>query len=142
MLQFLLVYAYLPPFAAATQSLRCVQLLVTLWTVAHRLLSPWDFPSKNTGVGCHLLLQGIFPIQGSNPGLLHWQVDSLSLSHRKVNLADSNSQQYINSKYNVCCGFVIYSFYYVELCSFCSCFLESFYHKWMLNFVKGFLCIY
>ena len=28
------------------------------------------------------------------------------------------------------------------LCSFYSCFLESFYHKWMLNFVKGFLCIY
>ena len=35
-----------------------------------------------------------------------------------------------------------YSFYYVEVCSFYSCFLESFYHKWMLNFVKGFLCIY
>ena len=33
--------------------------------------SPWDFPSKNTGVGCHFLLQGIFPTQGSNPGLLH-----------------------------------------------------------------------
>ena len=28
------------------------------------------------------------------------------------------------------------------LCSFYSCFLESFYHKWMLTFVKGFLCIY
>ena len=34
------------------------------------------------------------------------------------------------------------SFYYVKVCSFYSCFLESFYHKWMLNFVKGFLCIY
>jgi len=43
---------------------------------------------------------------------------------------------------NVCCGFVRYSFYYVEVCSFYSCFLEDFYHKWMLNFVKGFLCIY
>ena len=43
---------------------------------------------------------------------------------------------------NVCCGFVIYSFYYVEVCSFYACFLESFYHKWMLNFVKGFLCVY
>ena len=31
-----------------------------------------------------------------------------------------------------------FSFYYVEVCSFYSCFLESFYHKWMLNFVKGF----
>ena len=37
---------------------------------------------------------------------------------------------------------VKYSFYYVEVCSFYACFLESFYHKWMLNFVKGFLCIY
>ena len=27
---------------------------------------PWDFPAKNTGVGCHFLLQGIFPTQGSN----------------------------------------------------------------------------
>ena len=30
-----------------------------------------DSPGKNTGVGCHALLQGVFPIQGSNPGLLH-----------------------------------------------------------------------
>ena len=28
---------------------------------------------KDTGVGCHFLLQGIFPDQGLNPGLLHWQ---------------------------------------------------------------------
>ena len=37
-----------------------------------------DFPDKNTGVGCHFLLQGIFPAQQSNPGLLrllHWQVE-------------------------------------------------------------------
>ena len=36
-----------------------------------RLLCPWDFPGRNTGVGCHFLLQGIFPTQGSNPCLLH-----------------------------------------------------------------------
>ena len=36
-----------------------------------RLLCPWDFPGKNTGVGCHFLLHGIFPTQGLNPGLLH-----------------------------------------------------------------------
>ena len=35
-----------------------------------RLLHPWDFPGKNTGVGCHFLLQGIFLTQGSNPSLL------------------------------------------------------------------------
>ena len=35
-----------------------------------RLLSPWDSPGKNTGVGCHFFLQGIFPTQGWNPHLL------------------------------------------------------------------------
>ena len=45
------------------------------------LLCPWDSPGKNAGVGCHALLQGIFLTQGMNPGLLHWQVDSLPLSH-------------------------------------------------------------
>ena len=29
-----------------------------------RLLGPWDFPGKSTGVGCHVILQGIFPTQG------------------------------------------------------------------------------
>ena len=49
-----------------------------------RLLCPRDFPGKNTGVGFHFLLQGIFLTQGSNPHLLHllhWQVDSSSLCH-------------------------------------------------------------
>jgi len=41
-----------------------------------RLLCPWDSPGKNTGVGCHVLLQRIFPTQGSSP---HWQVGSLPL---------------------------------------------------------------
>ena len=37
-----------------------------------RPLCPWDFPGKNTGMGCHFLLQGISPPQGWNPRLLHW----------------------------------------------------------------------
>ena len=47
------------------------------------LLCPWDFPGKRTGVGCHFLLR-IFPTQESNSCLLcllHWQTDSLPLSH-------------------------------------------------------------
>ena len=44
---------------------------VTPWTVAYQALPPWDFPGKSTGVGCHFLLQEIFPTQGLNPGLLH-----------------------------------------------------------------------
>ena len=49
-----------------------------------RLLCSWDFPSKNTGVGCHFLLQEIFPTQGQNPSLLHLlycQAVSLPLHH-------------------------------------------------------------
>ena len=49
-----------------------------------RFLCPWDFPGKDTGVGCHFLLQGICLTQGSNSSLLHflhWQVDSLPLSN-------------------------------------------------------------
>ena len=42
-----------------------------------RLLCPWDSPGRNTRVGSHALLQGIFPDQGSNPYLLHAQEDSL-----------------------------------------------------------------
>ena len=49
-----------------------------------RLLHPWDSPGKNTGVGCHFLLHGIFPAQGLNPHVqcfLHWQVNLLPVSH-------------------------------------------------------------
>ena len=44
------------------------------------------FPGKNTGVGCHFLFQGIFLIHGLNLHLLHWQVDSLPLSHKGSHL--------------------------------------------------------
>ena len=39
-------------------------------------------PGKNTGVGCHALLQGIFPTQGLNPGLPHCRQPLYSLSHQ------------------------------------------------------------
>ena len=41
-----------------------------------------DSPSKNTGMGCHALLQGIFPNQGLNPGLLHCRRILHSLNHQ------------------------------------------------------------
>ena len=56
---------------------------------------------KNTGVGCHFLLQKIFPIPGWNPrllNLLHWQRDSLPLvprgkaRHTSLRLLIPNSQ--------------------------------------------------
>ena len=46
-----------------------------------RLLCPWDFPGKNTGVGCHSLPHGVFPTQGSNPGLPHCRQVLHQLSH-------------------------------------------------------------
>ena len=53
--------------------------LATPQALPTRLLCPWEFPGKKTGVGCHFLLQGIFLTQGLNPHLLqlmHWQVNS------------------------------------------------------------------
>ena len=47
-----------------------------------RLCHPWDFPGKNTGVGCHFLLQGIFLTQGLNSGLLHCRQTLHCLSHQ------------------------------------------------------------
>ena len=41
-----------------------------------------DSPDKNTGVGCRALLQGIFPIQGSNPGLRHCRWSLYHLTHQ------------------------------------------------------------
>ena len=51
----------------------CAQSCLILWPTGlwpARLLCPWNFPGKNTGVGCHFFLQGIFPTHGSNP--YHW----------------------------------------------------------------------
>ena len=61
----------------------CVRVLVmsdsfvTAWTVACWILCPWDFPGKNTGEGCHFLLQGIF----LPPGIKPQSLASLALCH-------------------------------------------------------------
>ena len=62
--------------------LSSVQFFVSPWTVGARLLCPWNSPGKNTGVGCHSLLQGIFPALGSNLGLLHCRQILYCLSHQ------------------------------------------------------------
>ena len=59
------------------KSLSCVRLFATLW-----LYSPWNSPGQNTGVGSLSLLQGIFPTQGSNLGLLHCRQILYQLSHK------------------------------------------------------------
>ena len=60
----------------------CLTLCNTMDCSPTRLLRPWDSSGKNTGVGCHFLLQGIFPTQGSNPGLQHCRQMLYPLSHQ------------------------------------------------------------
>ena len=60
----------------------CVRHFVTPRIVACQVLCPWNFPGKNTGVGSHSLLQGIFPTKGLKPGLLHCRWILYHLSHQ------------------------------------------------------------
>ena len=60
------------------KALSPVWLLATPWT-----MQSIEFPGQNTGVGSLSLLQGIFPIQGSNPGLLHYRQILYQLSHQE-----------------------------------------------------------
>ena len=71
------ILAYEPSAAA-----KSLQSCLTLCDPT-RLPYPWDSPGKTTGVGCHFLLQGIFPIQGSNLGLLHCRQILYHLSHQR-----------------------------------------------------------
>ena len=70
-------------FRAPACVFNCSVMSDSLWPLGLKpasLLCLWDFPGKNTGEGCHFLLQGILPTQRSNPCLLRWQVGSLPLS--------------------------------------------------------------
>ena len=76
----------------AVLSLSHVWLFETPCTAAHQAPQSKGFSRQESSVGCHLLLQGIFPIQESNLPLLrlfrllHWQADSLPLSHQEAPL--------------------------------------------------------
>ena len=73
-----------PVLCLYSVSQSCLTLLRLHGLQPARLLWPWNFPHKNTGVGCHFLLQGIFLTQGSNLCLLRflqWHVDSSPLCH-------------------------------------------------------------
>ena len=54
--------------SASYSSHLCI--IASIYVLCLTLLTPWDFPGKNTVVGCHFLLPGIFPTQESNPRLL------------------------------------------------------------------------
>ena len=82
-----------------------VQLFASLWTTARRLLCLWDSPGKNTGVGCHTLLQVIFPIQGFSLHLLHllhWQVGSFPLAPPGKPWSLHNDWHMMDAKYIWC----------------------------------------
>ena len=69
------------------KSLSRVRLFATPWTVAYQVsqfmgFSRQEYWGKSTGVGCHFLLQGIFPTQGSNPGLPHCRQMLYRLSYQ------------------------------------------------------------
>ena len=71
--------------AGSCAVLSCSVMFDSLWPhgqLPARLLCPWDSPGKNTGVGCLALLQGIFPAQGLNPGLLHCRWSLYCLIHQ------------------------------------------------------------
>ena len=77
-----------------------VQLFTTPWTVAHQALCPWGF-SRQDYLGCHALLQGIFPIQGSNPGHLHCRQILYCWATREAQVCKASIWN-INSFYLVC----------------------------------------
>ena len=70
------------------------------------LYSPWNSPGQNTGIGNFSLLQGIFPTQGSNPGLLHCRWTLYQLSHKgspEINMGPMQSITWILESENLSC---------------------------------------
>ena len=107
--------------------LSCVQLCDPMnYRLPSRLLCPWNSPGKDTGVGCHSLLQGIFPTWGLNPGLLHWRQILYQLSHQgSLNLKNLRSSFFKGSQFRIdgsstknfilCFGVDIFVYVYVGL---------------------------
>ena len=58
------------------------------------MYTPWNSPGQNTGVGSLSLLQGIFPTQGSNPGLPHCRRILYQLSHQGSHKGSRKQNQY------------------------------------------------
>ena len=75
-------------------------ILSTPWAVACQAPLSMRFPSKNTGVACHFLLQAIFLAQISNLHLLPWQVDSLPLSQTVLIFSSTHLLSFLWKKIN------------------------------------------
>ena len=83
-------YSLCPPLFPRENEVNVLvtQLYLTLCDPA-RLLCPWDFPGKNTGVGCYFLLQGIFLTRGLNLGLPHCRQTLFRLIHQERPISQS-----------------------------------------------------
>ena len=87
------------------QQLSLVQLCILTDCKPARLLYPWNFPGKNTGVGCHFLLQVLSLTQGSNLCLLHCRQIIYHLSHKgSSNIEEETLKFYITS-----CSFCLHN---------------------------------
>ena len=96
-----------------------------------------DSPGKNTGMGYHFLLQEIFPTQVSNLGLPHCKQTLYHLSHQ-----GSSAVKFSPLRIIFAMGLLYMAFIILRYVPSMPAFWRAFYHKWMLNFVKGLLCIY
>ena len=90
-----------------------------------RFLCPWDSPGKNTGVGCHFLLQEILLTQESNPGLLCCKKILYCLSHQR---SPYHSHSQILSQKRMC---VLSGFSYVQLCDHIHGILQARIQEWV-----------
>ena len=77
-------------------------------TLCDSVICPWNSPGKNTGVGCHFLLQRIFLTQGSKPHLLHWRQILHCLSYQGYN-------PFITVMFQSCVIFLPVEFYQFEV---------------------------
>ena len=126
------------------KSLSYVWLFATPWTVVLQAPLSWDFPDKNTGVGCHALLLPCPPTQGSNWSLLHLcgQVSSLPLCHlRRPHPIPSQPEENIyNIKFtiliNLGCTSSIALSAFLLLCSLTTIYPRSLFTFLNWNFVS------
>ena len=112
----------------------------SLW--AFGLYSPWNSPDQNTGVGGLSLLQGIFPTQGSNPGLPHCRWILYQLSYHSVDKLKKKSLQLYGPPASWAPKFLIRNWEFTEdpLCAMSHFFLVAF--KVLSLSFAGLLVIY